>query len=903
MKREEHRAADVAGGGSGPSPGESLLNAALDVFDSGGEPAGGSGRAADRPLPTDTAEPRSGRPPQRPSTAFTRPISQDAAYLLSASPGERRETLARMMTTGIDQGDAEAVARVLLVDPDADTRWMAAEALARSRVRLPSTVIQRALGDPQDRVRAVAVRLAAGRGPTSFALLIPLATQRRWPMTQAATLDALRRIMEEEGHLPERDLSALLSGVAGMDPPPLRAERPGLEGIARAIGTERLRARLGGSEVERLGASRLLLAEASATALRAVSSLSDDPSEEVRRAAAAASHLIGHYRPSGRSEVPAAGVPSTPARWTIAAEEPDESDLISSLARAAADPEIAVRNQASAALERLPRRMLAEWAAQTLEEGSADSAAKAASVAERLGLRPAAQALLKRASALPAHGRAPYLGALAALRLDPAELAGLVASVDLTHRQEAVRLSWQLGGRAVLPFLRSLLEDTAGPVRMAVMEVLGESGEPSAVQVAEELLANDSSAAVRATAVYTLARSDPRTRLSALSRALSDPDPDVRATAVEALPRSLTTEMADLLLPALQDQDERVWQASLQHLVALPEQDLPLLWAALRGSPTPKREELVRSIERKDPDRLASLALQNVHGPDPVDRVLATELAARAATLESTAAVVDALSDPDPLVRRTAAAAMTTLRTPSAVGALSGSLSDPQVDVRVEAVRALGMIDDDGVPPVLTAALKDPELRVREMAAEALTRWHSPAVARQLALALASPDLRRPAGDVLARMGRAAVEPLVEVAIGEDVEAAAAAGALLDRIAGASAFAEGLSSVDPEERFRAVKVLGAIGGSVAADALLGTLSDPDVRIRARSASLLGALGELRAVKPLRRMFLSDPVSEVAAAAESALRMLGSVPQSGGDLRIVEDVSEDLSGDLSEPPRE
>jgi hypothetical protein len=47
------------------------------------------------------------------------------------------------------------------------------------------------------------------------------------------------------------------------------------------------------------------------------------------------------------------------------------------------------------------------------------------------------------------------------------------------------------------------------------------------------------------------------------------------------------------------------------------------------------------------------------------------------------------------------------------------------------------------------------------------------------------------------------------------------------------------------------------------------------------------------------MFLGDPVSEVAAAAESALRMLGTVPQGSGDLRIVDDMAEDVS----EPPRE
>lgn len=883
MRSDEQRSADVSGEPSGPPPGESLLDAAMDAFAAGEETARGSGRAASRgsPIPS-PLEPR---------------LLDASASLLSSSPGERRETLASMMASGIEQIDAESVARVLLADPDADTRWMAAETLARSRARLPLGVIQRALGDPQDRIRALAVRLAARRGPASFPLLVPLVTQRRWPMTQSAALEALKRLMDEEGHLLGGELRVLLTGIADMDPPPLRAERPGLEAIARAIGTERLRGQLGGSEPERLGAARLLLAEASPSALRSVSGLSEDPSHEVRRAAAAATHLIGQYRGTSRSDSPPGPASSSPPAWALAAEQPDESDLISSLARALTDPEAAVRTQAAAALERIPHRMLADWAVESLDGGSAEAAAKAAAVVEHLRVGPAAEALMKRASGLSAEARAPYLGALSALRLAPADLAALVPSVDPIHRQEAVRLAWQIGGRAVPPFLRPLLEDTAGPVRMAVMEVLAESGEPAAVEIAQNLLANDSSAAVRATAVYTLARSEPDIRLAALSRALADPDPDVRATAVEALPRGLASDVMELLLPALQDPDERVWQASLRHLAALPDHELPLVWAALRESPPAKREELVRSIERTDPDRLSALALQNVHGVDPADRVLATELAARAGTPESTAAVVAALSDPDPVVRRTAASAMTTLRTPAAVDALTRSLADPQVDVRVEAVRALGMIDDDGVPPVLIGTLKDPELRVREMASEALTRWHSPAVARQLAGSLGLPDLRRPSGDVLAKMGQAAVEPLVEVAAGDDVEAAAAAGALLDRIAGASAFAASLSSIDPEARLRTVQVLGAIGGSVAADALLEALSDPDVRIRAKAATLLGGMGESRAVKPLRRMFLSDPVSEVAAAAEAALRMLGSVPQASGDLRVVEDVTENMA----EPP--
>jgi HEAT repeat protein len=431
-----------------------------------------------------------------------------------------------------------------------------------------------------------------------------------------------------------------------------------------------------------------------------------------------------------------------------------------------------------------------------------------------------------------------------------------------------------------------------------VLEVIAESGDPSANAIARQLLETDSSAAVRATAVHVLARADDATRSEVLAQALSDPDPDVRATALETLPRATVAEMAALLLLALQDEDDRVWRAAVSHLVSLPARELPMLWSALRQSPTAKREELIAALERSEPDRLATLAAQNAHSPRPVERALATEMAARVGTPECSALVAAALSDPDPRVRRTAAVAMSSIRTPTAVRELSRTLSDPHAEVRVEAVRALGMIDDDGVPAILITALQDPEARVRETASEALGRWHSPAVARRLAAALGSPDLRRPAGDVLERMGHAAVKPLVEVVMGGDPDAAEAAGALLQRIAGAESFLPGLSSIDPEERLRAVEVLGVIGGDLASDALLGALSDPDPRIRIRSASLLGALGDRRAVGALRRVFLSDPVGEVAAAAEQALSELGAA---GGteDLQILRDVPEDLPGPSKE----
>jgi HEAT repeat protein len=219
---------------------------------------------------------------------------------------------------------------------------------------------------------------------------------------------------------------------------------------------------------------------------------------------------------------------------------------------------------------------------------------------------------------------------------------------------------------------------------------------------------------------------------------------------------------------------------------------------------------------------------------------------------------------------------MTTLRAPAAVPALARSLWDPQAEVRVEAIRAIGLIDDDTVLAILIEALRDPEVRVREMAADALTRWHSPGVAMRLASALASPDLRRSAGEVLERMGGIAVEALIEVAAEGDMEAARSAGSLLDRITGPRPFVDRLASIEPDQRLRAVQVLAAMGGPTACDALVSALADPDIRVRSRAATALGVLEYLPALKALRRMFLTDPVSEAASAAEDALRALGAV---------------------------
>jgi len=632
-----------------------------------------------------------------------------------------------------------------------------------------------------------------------------------------------------------------------------------------------------------------------------VAALTDDPIEEVRISAESAMSMLGAEPQDGADGGDGATLDRTEE------PEPTPDDIVGTLAAALDDPDEQVRLRCRDALEALPQPILHDWIDRTLASGSARLAGRAAAVAEALHLASAAPGLVRRASTLPPEGRGPYVGALDALRLDPDHLGDLVGEADPAHRQEALRLVWHVGGKYVLPRVRELTKDSSAAVRRTALEVLCEAADPLAMSLCLQALDEDSSAAVRATAVRLLGRFGGAHRAEAMQRALLDPDPDVRATAVDSLPR-LSAGSAAILSMALRDEDEQVWRAALPHFVGLPRDQLPLVWEVIRTSSPAKREEIARALERADGERLVALARANATAPDWADRALAVDLAARAGGDQGVELVIEALEDPDPVVRRAAATALGGLRDPMSVAALERSIADPQVDVRVEVIRALGVIDDDSILSPLISALRDPAVRVRAMATEVLRRWRSPGVARRLAAALGSPDLRGPVGGLLEAMGRSAVEPLVEVILHGDRELAGVAGVLLDRITGPGPFLERLSSRLPQERLQAVEVLGAIDGPTASEWLMASLADPDQSVRTRAVTLLGELGDPRAMEPLKQVFLGDPVPEVAAVAGEALRRLGSMPEgavpAAADDRPVEEEPLrpfDVSGDV--PPSE
>jgi HEAT repeat protein len=425
--------------------------------------------------------------------------------------------------------------------------------------------------------------------------------------------------------------------------------------------------------------------------------------------------------------------------------------------------------------------------------------------------------------------------------------------------------------------LRSLLSDPSIDVRVALVDVLGQSGDAASVESVGGLLSTDASPDVRSAAVRAIAKAG--AEIDDVARALQDVDAGVRATAIEHLPGDPADRVGPVLAEALADRDEKVRHAAMDRLAGMSASDRGLAWSALGRCRAEERHALLEAFTKNDQSVIVDIAFEHLYSADEDERALAIEAVGWGATQACVEAGIRALGDPATAVRRIAVASLGRLRDRSAVSALGKALGDPDAEVRSGAVRALGVIDDEGVLSYLVAALQDPDHSVRETASHVLTEWSSPAVAKRLAGVLTVPSLRDSAADLLMRIGPTSVELLIDVLLQGTPDLRGTVGPLLHRLVGAEEFVRRMDSLEPERRLRAAEALGAIGGPDAVDTLVEALSDPDEHVRLRAAQLLGDLGDPRTAEAVGKL-LDDPVSEVAAAAREALET--RLDRRGGD---------------------
>lgn len=783
------------------------------------------------------------------------PAEPSAPSLTSTDPHERRAALEALAAHDLSDADTHRI-EALLLDPETDVRLLALHTLARRPDRVQDDAIWQALQDPTDDVRAAAVALAAKRG--DVVRIAPLLTARDWPLTQRAVLDRLPEVVANEA-TGDGEFRRILEAVGDLEPAPLPEELPALRQLALSLGSRRIIESLSWPDVPRLGAIRLLSHDRSPLALRELVAHDGDPIDEIRTIAAVAIAELAEAE-------------TTPEPVSATAPQPEEeADRIVALARALLDDDPTVRHLALSGLAGMERAAIVAWVRDAIASGDASWLSLAASTAQMLRLVEGAAVILDTAAELPVDARHTLMDTLRSFVLPPDQLAGLLAHVRPPLQGEAIRMLWRVGGPPVLPHLRSYLDDPSAPVRQAVLEVFTDSSDPSAVDVARIALETDVSAEVRTHAVRMLAHITATPPAASVVRALTDPDPEVRATAIEVLPDVDGTGAVDALTSSLSDRDDRVRLAAAKRL-ATRSADPELVWSALRRVPDAGRGEIVASFERVRSGSLTLIALERLRSPDVEERTLAVEVCGWGASPGCVEGAIHALLDPVATVRRTATVALGRLRDPAAASALGKALGDPDPEVRIGVVQALGVIDDEAVLGFLVSALNDPDARVRDVTSQVLTEWSSPAVAKRLAGVLAVPRLRDAATDLLTRIGPPAVELLIDVLMQHNPAVVPMVGELLQKIAKPEEFVSRLDAVEPERRLRGIEALGAIGGPAATDALLRSVSDPDERIRGRTAQLLAELDDPRSRDALLGL-LRDPIPGVVAAAQDALTRL------------------------------
>ncbi len=339
-------------------------------------------------------------------------------------------------------------------------------------------------------------------------------------------------------------------------------------------------------------------------------------------------------------------------------------------------------------------------------------------------------------------------------------------------RDAAIEALAGLGDEA-LPSLRSLYVQSGGEMRVAAVRALGGTGAREGIELVRSAL-SDPSALVRFYACRVLADAGDTSSAGAVAALLGDPDPGVREAAGEACAR-------------------------------MPEAAEKALFHLLRkGS-----------------------ALQKIEASTAVRK---------AAYRPAVPLLAEVVRDPRPEVRLSAAAALMVVSGPGAVDALVNGLRDPVIRwVCILGLRQAGT----AAVPILLRRTGDPELDF----------WKQ---------------------HVLGGMGDKAIEGCVET-LDREKDAATLSAALctLEQIRDARAAWPVIRMLGDPQVGQVAVFLAARMGQAAVEPLLLSLLDENPVVRTRSAVVLGEMREPRAVPALREMSL-DPDAAVRNAASKAL---------------------------------
>ena len=263
----------------------------------------------------------------------------------------------------------------------------------------------------------------------------------------------------------------------------------------------------------------------------------------------------------------------------------------------------------------------------------------------------------------------------------------------------------------------------------------------------------------------------------------------------------------------------------------------------------------------------------------PVIRGRAAEVFANSRDKKAVPALLDALQGDYFTVRSRAALALAAIGDPKAIPALLSALKDRETEVRIAACVALGNFKDPSTfDDITNVLLDDPIIEVRQAAARALGNTGHPKAVPFLMEALSDSywwyERESAAGDLLQaieKMGREAVAPLIEGLQEKEGTVRKFAATLLGRIGDPRAIEPlGMALYDMHHDVGNASAQAlALFGASAVGVLSPALSHPEMWIRIHAVRSLGQIDDRQTTPFLLRM-LEDPEREVQKRAIESL---------------------------------
>jgi HEAT repeat protein len=302
---------------------------------------------------------------------------------------------------------------------------------------------------------------------------------------------------------------------------------------------------------------------------------------------------------------------------------------------------------------------------------------------------------------------------------------------------------------------------------------------------------------------------------------------------------------------------------------------------------------LYQQILARIPSATPSL-IKTLNSAHPLIRGRVAEVFAINKEHNAVSALLEALKGEYFTVRSRAALALGKIGDARAIQPLLTMLKDPEAEVRIAACLALGLFKEPSTfDDITNVLLDDPKIEVRQAAAKALGNTEHPAALPYLMEALHDSywwyEREYAASDLLSaigKMGFAAVDPLIEALQDKEGTVRKFAATLLGKLGDPRAIEPlGMALYDLHHEVGKVSAESlARFGVPALDVLVDALSHPEMWIRIHAISALSKIKDGR-VTPIFLEMLNDPEREVK---KQVIQSLGELrdPRSSNALQEI-----------------